>query len=125
MRRRRSCVRRQSSQRIGGRSAARDALAARGGGGHIAAEVAEQQDLAAEAIALGNLLYVQGKTLHCEPPGGQGQAVTLEWGINLTEFSPRLTTVDQVNEVTVRSWDPTAKQAVVGQASSGGRAPAG
>ena len=76
------------------------------------------------AIALGNLLYVQGKTLHCEPPGGQGQAVTLEWGVNLTEFSPRLTTVDQVNEVTVRSWDPTAKQAVVGQASSGQGIPA-
>lgn len=75
------------------------------------------------AIAMGNLLYVRGKTLHCEPPGGTGAAASLEWGVNLTEFCPRLTTVDQVSEVTVRGWDPRTKQAVVGQASSGKGAP--
>src|SRR5215469_16297643 len=48
MRLRRSCVRRQSSQRIGERLAARDALALGGGGAtRLAAEVAQQQDLAA------------------------------------------------------------------------------
>lgn len=71
---------------------------------------------------LGYLLYVQGKTLHCEPPA-KAATITLEWGVELTEFRPRLSTIDQLDEVQVRSWDPQQKQAIVGQASAGSGAP--
>ena len=75
--------------------------------------------LQGRAAALGYLLYVQGKTLHCEAPQSNGQPVELEWGVNLHEFRPRLTTVGQVDGVTVRGWDPATKQEIVGQARKG------
>lgn len=75
--------------------------------------------LQGRAAALGYLLYVQGKTLHCEAPQSSGQPVELEWGDTLHEFRPRLTTVGQVDSVTVRGWNPATKQEIVGQASKG------
>jgi len=36
-----------------------------------------------------------------------------EWGVNLTSFSPRLTTNGQVSQVTVHGWDPRAKRPIV------------
>src|SRR6266567_5356595 len=75
------------------------------------------------AAALGYLLYVQGKTLHCEAPQSNGQPVELEWGVTLREFRPRLTTIGQVDSVTVRGWNPTTKQEIVGQARKGQGAP--
>ena len=75
------------------------------------------------AAALGYLLYVQGKTLHCEAPQSDGQAVELEWGVTLSEFHPRMTTIGQVDGVTVKGWDPGARQAIVGQAQNGHGAP--
>lgn len=83
------------------------------------------------AAALGYLLYVRGKTLHCEAPQSNGQLVELEWGVTLREFHPRLTTIGQVDSVTVRGWNPTTKQEIVGQARKGqglpqvGQAPSG
>ncbi|HEX9090672.1 MAG TPA: hypothetical protein VF831_04250, partial [Anaerolineales bacterium] len=75
--------------------------------------------LQGRAAALGYLLYVQGKTLHCEAPQSNGQPVELEWGVNLHEFRPRLTTIGQVDSVTVRGWNPATKQEIVGQARNG------
>ncbi len=75
------------------------------------------------AAALGYLLYVQGKTLHCEAPQSNGQPVELEWGVTLRDFHPRLTTIGQVDSVTVRGWNPTTKQEIVGQARKGQGAP--
>jgi phage protein D len=75
--------------------------------------------LQGRAAALGYLLYVQDKTLHCEAPQSNGQPVDLEWGVNLHEFRPRLTTIGQVDSVTVRGWNPATKQEIVGQARNG------
>lgn len=68
------------------------------------------------AAALGYLLYVDGETLHCAAPESSGTAVELNWGSTLLEFRPRMTTVGQVNDVTVRGWDPKAKREVVSTA---------
>jgi phage protein D len=75
------------------------------------------------AAALGYLLYVQGKTLHCQAPQSDGQAIELEWGVTLSEFHPRLTTIGQLDGVTVKGWDPAARQEIVGQAQNGHGAP--
>jgi phage protein D len=67
-------------------------------------------------------LYVEedGADGHSNPPKlvfGVSEAVKqptyeLEYGRSLIEFKPELTTVDQVAEVTVRSWDPVNKVAI-------------
>lgn len=75
------------------------------------------------AAGLGYLLYVRGSTLHCEPPGGQGAPIELEWGSTLHEFYPRLTTVNQLTQVTVRGWDPATRQTIVGTARKGQGSP--
>jgi phage protein D len=79
--------------------------------------------LQARAAALGYLLYVHGKTLHCDAMRPGGQIVELEWGKSLGEFHPRMTTVEQVDGVTVRGWDPGTRQEIVGQAQHGKGAP--
>ena len=76
------------------------------------------------AAALGYLLYVEGKTLHCGPPKPPGSTVTMEWGVALQEFHPRLTTVDQCDSVTVRGWDPDSRQPIIGQSQHGEGVPA-
>lgn len=75
------------------------------------------------AAALGYLLYVTGSELHCEAPKGAGNSVELEWGASLREFSPRLTTVQQSAGITVRGWDPSARQEIIGQAQRGQGSP--
>ena len=70
------------------------------------------------AAALGYLLYVQERTLYCQAPRGNGSPVTLEWGKNLNEFHPRLSTIEQVGKMEARGWDPSNKQAIVGQSTS-------
>jgi phage protein D len=75
------------------------------------------------SAALGYLLFAQGKTLHCEAPQAQGQPVELEWGVTLREFHPRLTTIGQVDSITVRGWNPATKQEIIGQARKGQGAP--
>jgi phage protein D len=67
----------------------------------------------------GRQLYVEGRTLHFkEPPPAPPAGPTLDWGINLDQFRARLSTVNQVNQVIVRGWDPASKNTFVGQASS-------
>ena len=75
------------------------------------------------AASLGYLLYVLGKTLHCEPLQTGGDPLELEWGAGLQEFRPRLSTIDQLNNVTARGWDPTNRQEIVGQVKNGQGAP--
>lgn len=53
--------------------------------------------------------------LSFRPAGGgtpDGAPVTLRYGETLVAFRPRLTGVQQVEEVVVRSWDHTAKRAI-------------
>ena len=40
------------------------------------------------------------------------ETIQLEWGKNLLDFSPRLSTAGLVNEVVVRGWDPIQKQRI-------------
>jgi phage protein D len=47
------------------------------------------------------------------------KVLTLEYAKTLKSFSPRLTTVGQVDEVKVRAWNPTSKEAVLGVARAG------
>lgn len=70
------------------------------------------------AAALGYLLFVKGETLHCTPPATDAPPASITWGQTLNEFRPRMTTLGQVNSVTVRGWDPLKKEAIVGQAES-------
>ena len=53
-------------------------------------------------------------------PAGQsnGAPVALKWGETLMSFRPRVSGVQQVQTVNIRSWDPKNKQAVTGSASS-------
>ncbi len=79
--------------------------------------------LRARAASLGFLLFARGKTLHFEPIETSGTPTKLEWGVTLSAFHPRMTTIDQVNKVVVRGWDPDSRQEIVGQATNGKSAP--
>lgn len=69
------------------------------------------------ASALGYLLFMDGETLHCEPPDPNASGITLKWGEELAEFRPRISTQSQVTEVKVRGWDPKQRREIVGQAT--------
>lgn len=75
------------------------------------------------AAALGHMLYVKGEKLHCHPFKEEGAAIQLQWGVELGTFRPRLSTIDQVNKVLVRGWDPMQRQEIVGQAQKGNSVP--
>ncbi len=79
--------------------------------------------LRGRAASLGYVLFMDGKTLHFEPPKSDGEAVELKWPDTLKEFRPRLTTVDQVTVSTVRGWDPATRQEIVGQVQNGNGLP--
>ncbi len=64
-------------------------------------------------------LYLENeKDLYFKKVSEQGDGdIELEWGVNLRSFRPRTSTGPQVNEVTVRGWDPDTKQPIIGTAS--------
>jgi uncharacterized protein involved in type VI secretion and phage assembly len=67
------------------------------------------------ASRIGHELAVVEGELHMRKAGGgdpEGEPITLKYGENLLSFRPRLTGVQQVEEVTVRSWDHSAKRAI-------------
>src|SRR5262245_44191653 len=65
------------------------------------------------ASAVGYLLYVQGKKLCFKPLSNGAQSVELKWGATLSEFRPRMTTIEQLNTITARGWDPRSRQEIV------------
>ena len=75
------------------------------------------------AAALGYFLFVDGQQLHFAPPDPDGSAVEMKWGQTLVEFHPRLTTIDQVSNVTVRGWDPEQRREIVAQVRNGNGTP--
>ncbi len=75
------------------------------------------------AAMLGFLLWVQGKTLHCDEHGKQSTAVNLSYGENLREFHPRLSAVDQVSKSSATGWDPKQKKTVLGESETLNGAP--
>jgi uncharacterized protein len=66
----------------------------------------------------GYFLWMDGETVYFQSEPLQLPGLTLEWGKTLMSFSPRLSTVGQVNSVEVRGWDPVQKQSVTGRAQS-------
>jgi phage protein D/phage baseplate assembly protein gpV len=77
------------------------------------------QFLRARAQRIGYLLYVEEGTLHFKRPGAEGSTLELEWGEGLRWFRPRLSLAEQVDQVTVKGWDPKNRQVIVGQAQQG------
>ncbi len=77
--------------------------------------------LTERAQRIGYEFFVQDKSLYFRKPSknGSGGTVELEWGKQLKSFRPRLTLVEQVDQVFVKGWDPKTRQAIVGQASRG------
>ena len=79
----------------------------------------DMEFLQARARHNGCYVYVTEGTLHFVkklPPAGQPPVLT--WGDNLRAFQVRLTAAEQVSKVTVRGWNPTQKQAIIGTANS-------
>jgi phage protein D len=65
--------------------------------------------------------YVRGKMLYFQPAQHTGSpTVTLALGEDITEFTPRLSAMGQLDEVTVRGWDVKKKVVIVGSARAGG-----
>jgi uncharacterized protein len=75
--------------------------------------------LLGRARAIGYEVLVADKTLRFRKmKHDRGKLVTLDFTHGLMTFYAYLSTVDQVSQVTVRGWDPKAKQALVGQAQA-------
>ncbi len=67
----------------------------------------------------GFFTYVnEGKLHFCKQPSTTNQVPVLSWGENLEDFHARFTAAEQVNEATVRGWDPKNKEAIIGKATS-------
>jgi phage protein D len=65
-------------------------------------------------------VMVQDKTLIFRPVANADSAVlTVTFNDDLLEFYPRLSSAYQVNEVTVRGWNPKEKKEIVGRAQKG------
>lgn len=74
--------------------------------------------LQSRAQRIGYEVYVKDKTLHFRPrQAEQGVNPELVWGLALRDFRPRLTTMEQVDEVIVRGWDPKTKREILGRAT--------
>lgn len=54
-----------------------------------------------------------------KPQESGGAAVTLTWGQDLLQFTPKESAARQPSKVVVRGWDPVGKKAVVGTAGTG------
>lgn len=65
-------------------------------------------------------VVIKDQTLHFRRAANdQSQVVTLEFGLTLKSFYPRLNTLQQVSEVIVQGWDAKTKKAIAGKAQPG------
>jgi phage protein D len=66
------------------------------------------------AQRIDNEVVAEDKKIHFRTAGGPsgGQAKELRWGAQLQTFYPRITGVQQVDEVTVRAWDHKTKDKI-------------
>lgn len=72
------------------------------------------------AQLIGYEIYVRDKVLYFQPPQhGSRVLATLQIGQDITEFTPRLHSLAQVGEMTVRGWDAMKKAVIVGTAGIG------
>jgi phage protein D/phage baseplate assembly protein gpV len=79
--------------------------------------------LAERAGRIGYEFHVDGEVLHFRQASPNGDPFEVEWGKQLRSFRPRLTLVEQVDEVIVKGWDPKNRQVITGQASEGNAEP--
>ncbi|HUX88749.1 MAG TPA: VgrG-related protein [Chloroflexota bacterium] len=76
------------------------------------------------AAAIGYELFVDDRTLHFrKPKNGEEMAAEQKLWDNLLSLRVKVSSAFQAESVVVRSWDPTSKEALVGQASKGSLAP--
>jgi phage protein D/phage baseplate assembly protein gpV len=76
--------------------------------------------LSERARRIGYEFFVEDKTLYFRKPAKNGgPTIELEWGVELRNFRPRLSLIEQVNEVIVKGWDPKLRQTIIGSASAG------
>jgi phage protein D len=72
------------------------------------------------AQLIGYQVFVRDKVLHFRPPGYASRpSATLEIGRDIVEFAPRLRSLTQVGDISVRGWDVKQKSTVVGSARVG------
>ena len=57
------------------------------------------------------------KKLHFHPSTNAKKNYTLQWGRTLINFTPTLTTANQVSEVVITGWNPESKRRIVGKAT--------
>ncbi len=74
------------------------------------------------AHRVGAELVVLGKTMHFRASGGgdHPQEIAMRWGEDLLEFRPRLTGVQQIDDVVVTGWDPERKEVIEATAKAEG-----
>lgn len=76
--------------------------------------------LLSRARASGFELLMDEKTLHFRKPrSGAGKTATISATTTLVSATATLSAADQLGAVSVRGWDPKAKQALVGKAAPG------
>jgi phage protein D len=76
------------------------------------------------ASRIDNEVVAEDNKLHFRRAASSRPAAPeLEYGSNLFSFRPRVTGVQQIDEVTVRGWDPKTKQAIVGNAKASAAEP--
>ncbi len=81
--------------------------------------LSDYEFLARRARALGFVFQVEERKLCFRKPASVAlPPVELDYRSTLLDFRPRVTTSAQVSKLNVRGWDPAAKRAIVGEASS-------
>ena len=76
--------------------------------------------LQSRANRIGYEMLIDKKTFYFQPCQNDSQKIlTLKFNENLSEFYPRLTTMEQTGGVEVRGWIPKDKEEVVGKANAG------
>ncbi|MGD1703161.1 phage late control D family protein [Dapis sp. BLCC M229] len=72
------------------------------------------------AARLGYEVAVDNKTLYFRPPdNGEQKLFTITYGDDLQDFQPRLSTMNQVDQVQVQGWLPKDKKTVLAKAGAG------
>lgn len=75
--------------------------------------------LTQRAWRIGYECFVDEGKLYFRKPPASGTTPKLNWGKDLISFMPVMSTAEQVDEVTVKGWDVTKKEAIVGKAQKG------
>jgi phage protein D/phage baseplate assembly protein gpV len=69
------------------------------------------------AQRIGFEVFIDDKMLYFHKAKSSA-AINMKWGTEMIAFRPRMTASKQVNEVTVKGWDPKTKKEIVGTATT-------